>query len=396
MGTSSPCGGTGQPTCTSGYKGVPDNFFNASNGTLIKQALQNILANITQTTAASSAVATVAQQGTEGDLILRGAFEARAPSTDTTDAGRLVWFGHLESYWPNSSGQYDFVTNPTKTLCEQMPSPANCWDTAMQPPLYPANYTTRLVYTSKVGSDGVTRLIQFSPSNVVASPGNTQLGPADLLGASSTDVTTAQNLVNWVLGEEQSRYRSRMEGGSGGTGPWILGDIVYSTPVIVGPPSLAAVPSQTKAIIQGKEVGVVQCNPCAESVGFNQYFLNWRQLDPNNTSSTSGSCNPAPPAHNSTDPEIRYRDKMVYVGANDGMIHAFLVSVYDSENGTWAIKPSDVVTSPNPPQKATNSSDAARMRTNRARTVGLHSEQSFGSTPVFGRIELRFHYRFGL
>ncbi len=86
---------------TSGCKGVPDHFFNASNGELIEQALQNILTNITQQTAASSAVATVAQQSAEGDLIIRGAFEARAPSTDTADACRFLWFGHLESYWPD-------------------------------------------------------------------------------------------------------------------------------------------------------------------------------------------------------------------------------------------------------------------------------------------------------
>ncbi len=218
----------------------------------------------------------------------------------------------------------------------------------MQPPLQPPAPTTRLVYTEKLDSNG---------NPVLDANGNPQLMLFNTNNISPTvlgvpDTTTRDAIVNWVLGLDQSGYRSRQEGGAGSY--WILGDVVYSTPVIVGPPSLGAVPSQTKALVQSKEVGVVQCNSAAESVGFNKYFLNWRQLDPNNTSSNSGSCNPAPPAHSSTDPQIRYRDKMVYVGANDGMVHAILVSVYDTVNQTWAIKPTDV-------QSSTSPADALRI-----------------------------------
>ena len=300
---------------------MPDNYYYAKNGAQLQQALTNIISNITQQIGSSSAVATVAQQNTEGALIIRGAFEARAPAADVADSNRYMWFGHLENYWPDKNGNYDFeiYTSAADTLCKGITADAlatgevHCWDAAMSP-LWPSP-ADRAVYTSKKGSDGVVRLIRLTEANVVTNPGNTQLGAADFGVA---DVTAARSLVSWVLGTDQSTYKSRQFNNSGAY--WILGDIVYSTPVVVGPPSLAATPSQTKAIINNTEVGVAAFNAAANSAGFTKYFLNWRQLDDVNHS-------------------IKHRDKVIYVGGNDGMIHAFLLSVYDRNNDRWAIYP---------------------------------------------------------
>ncbi|MGO9116406.1 MAG: hypothetical protein ACLQPD_02220 [Desulfomonilaceae bacterium] len=54
--------------------GVPDNFSYASNGLALQTALSNIINNITQQLGSSSAVATVAQQNTEGALIFPRGF----------------------------------------------------------------------------------------------------------------------------------------------------------------------------------------------------------------------------------------------------------------------------------------------------------------------------------
>ena len=324
-------------------KGMPDNYYYAQNGAQLQTSLNAIVSNITQQLGSSSAVATVAQQNTEGALVIRGAFEARGPTTDAADAGRFLWFGHLESYWPDQDGNYDFqlFTSQADTLCKGLMGDAlaankiNCWDAAMStdPKTGPwPSPASRAVYTSKKDSSGVWHLIQLTDSNIVSSPSNTQLGPTDFGVA---DLATAKALVQWVLGTDQTVYKSRQYGGSGAY--WILGDIVYSTPVVIGPPSLAATPSKTKAIISNTEVGVSIPNDAASAspVSFNKFFLDWRNCDPYNTGQTLASGATCPGKH------IKYRDKVVYVGANDGMIHAFLLSVYDSANDNWAVAPND-------------------------------------------------------
>ena len=74
--------------------------------------------------------------------------------------------------------------------------------------------------------------------------------------------------MNWVLGQDKAGYRSRQFSGAGTY--WILGDIVYSTPIVVGPPSLAATPSQTRAMINGVDVPVSIPNDLAEKRGLQE------------------------------------------------------------------------------------------------------------------------------
>ncbi len=132
-----------------------------------------------------------------------------------------------------------------------------------------------------------------------------------------TTATERNTIVNWVLGTDQTSKRTRVDK-NGIT--WTLGDLVYSTPVVVGPPSLGAVSDETRALIGGAEVKVAVDNADARTAGFTQFFLNWRQT-----------------------PSIKFRDKFVYVGGNDGMLHAFLLQVYDPVNKKWARSPSDSV-----------------------------------------------------
>ncbi|MGO9264718.1 MAG: hypothetical protein ACLQBA_07510, partial [Candidatus Binataceae bacterium] len=200
-GTSAPnaCCAEWNANRSAGRQGVPDNFYYASNGTQLEAALTNILQGITQQTGSSSAVATVAQQSSEGDLVIRGAFEARAPTSDKADSNRCIWFGHLESFWPDASGNYDFALFPTDTLCKSVLTDGaaageyNCWDAAMTPP-WPSP-ASRLVYTSKLGTDGQVRVVELTTTNIATSPSNTQLAPGDLginTGNAENDLTSAK------------------------------------------------------------------------------------------------------------------------------------------------------------------------------------------------------------
>ncbi len=284
-------------------KGVPDNYFDCRYASQLETAIETIVTRITQQTASSSAVATISQKTGEGDVIIRGLFEANPPSTDAADQGRLLWYGHLEAYWPNSSGVYSFEIYTSDIMCKTIKtdagSDANCWDAATSPP-WPAA-TSLSTSTSPMSGRNI-----FTMVNGVQTSFNVTNMTSTLLGVSTS--TDATNLVNWVLGvENTSLFRSRTDPSSL---KWILGDIIYSTPVVVGPPTLGAVSQNLKAILNNKEIGVVSTNSDAKSAGFYRDYLTWRQV-----SATSHS-----------KPDIKYRDKFAFVGGNDGMLHAFLVA----------------------------------------------------------------------
>ena len=92
----------------------------------------------------------------------------------------------------------------------------------------------------------------------------------------AADLATTTDVIRWTRGEPIADYRSR--------GGWILGDIIHSTPVVVGPP-----------------------------MDFN--------MDPDYQIFMDAHAN---------------RARQIYVGANDGMLHAF-----SADNGyeNWAFVP---------------------------------------------------------
>ena len=78
------------------------------------------------------------------------------------------------------------------------------------------------------------------------------------------------------------------------------------------------------------------------------------------------------------------------MGANDGMVHAFLLSVYDSVNQSWATYaepqyPGDTNSYRTNTLPAGHESD----KKNRAGAVGLYPQQSFGPTPGYSERHLR-------
>lgn len=92
-----------------------------------------------------------------------------------------------------------------------------------------------------------------------------------------TDPSDAEDVINWTRGDEVANYRKRLLN-------WKLGDIVHSAPVVVGEPTFFAADESYQSFAE--------------------------------TGST--------------------RDRMIYVGANDGMLHAFT-----SHDGVeaWAFVP---------------------------------------------------------
>jgi type IV pilus assembly protein PilY1 len=122
--------------------------------------------------------------------------------------------------------------------------------------------------------DGIVNkdeVVAFTPANI----------PAAVLDVPAADVT---NVVNYIRGLEVDGYRSRTINWGSGEKVWRLGDIVHSTPAIVGRPA------------DGYDA----------QYGDDSYSA-FRE-------------------------KYRNRRNMVYVGANDGMLHAFNAGFYVKNN----------------------------------------------------------------
>ncbi len=205
-------------------------YFEAKNAvelfTSIEYALQDILRRIS----AGSAVAVVSTERGTDDRLYRGKFMP------------IDWDGYLECY----------------ALPYQQDDPS-LWEAGDI--LRVSNKSSRNLFTALGGN-----MYSFTPGNAGIL--------RDEMGA--VDDTEAANLINWGRGNFVNGYRYRQQ--------WVLGDIIHSTPVVVGAPAQFAI---------------------------DQSYEDFRA------------------AH-------EYRTKMVYVGVNDGMIHGF-----DAETGDekWAFVP---------------------------------------------------------
>ncbi len=265
---------------TQEHKGMPDNYFQANDGKQLEDSLLAVMEAVASRTAAASAVATVSQEVRASDIIVRGVFEAG----DQDKVDKFLWKGHLEAYFPFSENNeivYDFETDAYQTnkwaLCADIPSShRHCWDAGLiLRDEIPVSPDQRIIITwdpvakAEKDFDSVTRL---------------DLGLA-------TDAER-NNLVEWVKGKTIATYRDRKGNDSR---EWKLGDIVYSTPVVVGPPRLGDASKRDPNVKQ---------------------FLAHRDA-------------------------LAARSKVVYVGANDGMLHAFLMAT-STDGLTWVNSGGDI------------------------------------------------------
>ena len=285
-------------------KGIPDNYFEASQGQDLQSALLKVLSQAIVRNATASSVATVAQETQQGDIIIRGLFHASDPDT----VGRYLWFGHLESYWPwldqsTMTWHYDFET----FNCFEAPVGAttHCWDGSQLMQTASGGSNGRTIYYWDPTQSPPTQQVPIRPQPVENPPWNsttisnwqTKLGLSP--GPPSTSVPTPEDLVDWVRGngnvsESGFGFRDRED--------WILGDIVYSTPVVVGTPSIGWISTHDPNLAE---------------------FYAYRNQ-----------------------PSVYYRDQVVYVGANDGMIHAYRMAKWSTSptdpnaaNGQWITGP---------------------------------------------------------
>ncbi|SKB82805.1 PilC/PilY family type IV pilus protein [Luteibacter sp. 22Crub2.1] len=329
-------------------KGTPDNYFLVSDPGKLEASLDALFRKILAKISSGTAAATVATSANGTGVTYTALYEAER----TDSAGRrATWIGALSGLWTDQYGLLredgnhngmldDYNTDPViteqylasgqRTVATRYTSlkkdtyepgtgtqvelsdlnylwnaRATLWDPTLNTATQrkysdPFGLTTgRYIFTwIDVNGDGVADASEIIPFTWDTS-GKTGINTTNYRYLNSGDTTEAKNIVSWIRGTEISTMRNRTVD-YGTTSDLTkrvtrLGDIINSTPLVVSEP--------------------------AES-----YDLLYNDT-------TYASYRAA----------YRNRRQMVYVGANDGMLHAFNGGFYNTSCRAFTTQPNNKV-----------------------------------------------------
>ncbi len=292
-------------------RGLPNTYFYASNPNEVESQLERAFADILERASSGTSASVLATTG-EGEGALYQAYFYPKQRDNTAGIDRF-WLGYIHSLFLDPYGNLREDTNGDKTLTGT--DPATCGsdphDYVVQTKYTTADGTkvdrfddtqckgirTDFVYIDTLPIESVHSIwnggsqLRITPFADAAYPGNSSSGRKiytttdgkTLLNFTdtsktalrrflrATDDTQAANIINFTRGQIIAGYRTREIDGS----TWKLGDIVYSTPTAVTRPS--------------ENYDVLYRDPS---------YFNFLHTYTN-------------------------RRHVVYVGANDGMLHAF-------------------------------------------------------------------------
>jgi len=288
--------------------GIPDNYFNAKEGSLLEEKLLQAVTQIFQQTASESGI-TIVSDSFQDDATL---FQASFKPYCYQGGNETHWMGFLQALWidafgniredtdgdmaldykedkiirfvldedtqettirvfndADGDGKADHDTpDATRSLDKINP----VWEAGERLALRSAEGRKIKTFVDKDGDGNVDtgEFIDFIPRNA------SMLRP--YLGAK--DEGEAADIIKYIRGEEIPGFRKRTTALNGRECVWKLGDIVHSTP------ALSKHPLENYHIIYG-------------DASYGAFFNRWQG-----------------------------RPFTVFVGANDGMIHAFRGGVY--------------------------------------------------------------------
>ena len=310
--------------------GIPDNFFSASEGAALESDLFKAFSNILQQASSGTSVAILSTRGSGEGFICQAYYRSEYPVS-----GNVVnWLGFLRSFWVDSKGNlredsngdhrlevdqdkiikfftdtdgktkvkvYSVnATNPYPDLdthpytVESIDNIVPIWNAGTT--LQKQDPSTRKIFTyigSTDISDNTTYLNDNpfdSSGEVISFDSSNEALLAPYLGVffnkynylGGNEAERATNLIKYIRGYDGSKLsgsvdvRSREIPEDNGTlATWKLGDIIHSAPVVVGAP-----PDRFDFIYHDQS--------------YYAYYQHYRN-----------------------------REDVVYVGANDGMLHAF-------------------------------------------------------------------------
>ncbi len=306
--------------------GVPDNYFYVVNPLKLDEQLNKSFAAMIGKSASGSAVSVFAAKGEGEGTVVQAYFKPRV--TDEKGEHDITWAGYLQCLWVDSYGniredtnqdkalgitedriiEYFYDTKTGDTKVKRYPIDDNnpyqkkgdpeylpleqilpIWEAGNK--LWKRSPSERVIFTY---TDTGTEFTPFTTDK--AETLRPYLDVTDdsaykSLGAAQAD--RVSNIINFIRGvnDESPAYtgnptlRKKDFTLGAETHPWKLGDIVYSTPVTISKP-------------------VEQYGLLYDDESYREFYNFYTVTNP--------------------------RETVVYVGANDGMLHAFAAGKYNS------------------------------------------------------------------
>jgi type IV pilus assembly protein PilY1 len=330
---------TGAP----GSDGTPDDYFYVTNPAQLVSSLQRAFSQIVAKVASGTAAAVVASAGQGSGAVYQAFYEPVHQETITPNR-QARWIGTLQALFIGPDGRlyedtnqdgkltvgsdnaivftYDTSSNVTKFQVDDgsVPLSTPLQDLSALKPIWNArktlatptagtvvqqrgyatgNTSKRYIFTwideNANGKVSASEIYDFTTA-AIPSTDYWFFNLINGAGAPAAAATEAQNIINWVRGQDLTGYRNRTlaynaSDGAAGAATQRLGDIIDSTPSVV------ATPSQAFDLLYGDQsYGVYRNN---------------------------NAC----------------RRQVVLVGANDGMLHAFNAGFYNVANQAFATSP---------------------------------------------------------
>ena len=297
---------TGMPDC------IPDTYFSAEEGGDLEKTVNKAIADIMKRSASGTAISVLASSATGDGTIYQAYFFPQ----EFQGNDMITWTGYVQGLWVDSFGNLREDNGDHRLVYGEDPIIVNCVDSELNAKFlrYPdTNGNGKKddsTSTLDCDSDGVDiremsavweagkklalRDIGSKPRNLFTwvdldnnglvdsgeqmpfnTAGSTPALLAPYLRATATGTFTSTNIINFIHGNQVTGMRNRMKMVNGNMKVWRLGDVINSTPTIVGPPR------ERFDILYGDQ-------------GYRGFAQRWKN-----------------------------RRMMAYVGANDGMLHAF-------------------------------------------------------------------------
>lgn len=293
---------------------IPDTYFSADEGGDLERKVNEAIADILKRSASGTAISVLASSAT-GDGTIYQAYFFPEEFPEGLDE-EVRWTGYVQGLWVDSFGNlreddgdhrlvYDkdnivetcldsdnnvkFLRYADTTPADgqkDSTTPLNCntdgvdlrqmngvWEAGKKLALRDISVKPRNLFTwLDLNNNGRVDSGEQMPFNT---SGTTPATLAPYLRATATGTFTATNIINFVQGNQISGMRNRQKTVDGSTHVWRLGDVINSTPTIVG------APRERFDILYGDQ-------------GYQGFAQRWKT-----------------------------RRLVAYVGANDGMLHAF-------------------------------------------------------------------------
>lgn len=296
--------------------GIPDTFFKADDAVQIKNQMVKIILDILRRVSAGTAVSILASGEGQGANLLQAVFYPKR--TIGVDNADLSWTGAMQNLWyyidpffnlstvrEDTDGDkklnltFDYITQIYFDQSSGQTMASRCLDSDGDGDCDTAKPTINFEDLKNLWEAGKSLFLK-SPSNrrIYTNYNGLQAFTTSLASdanfrslLNAQDATEATNIINYVRGTDITGFRGRTAtlniGGSNVTNTWKLGDIVHSTPRIQS---------------------WVPLNDYYDRYSDRSYYRFTKDLTKDETPKSTKI----------------YTDRgMVYVGANDGMLHAF-------------------------------------------------------------------------